>query len=221
MIKVALFDLDGTLFDTEPQYTVFWGSVARKYRPDIHRLEHIIKGTTLTQIYDRYFNNAQWQEEITAGLNDYERNMTYEFLPGAVELLNDLKAHGVKCAVVTSSNKSKMDSVRLQIPDFDAYFDRVLTSEMFTASKPAPDCYLLGASVFDAKPEECVVFEDAYNGLESGMSAGMFTFGLATNLSPDDIRDKCDYVLKDFKALSYDKLVALVEQNTHKSPSLS
>ena len=212
MIKVALFDLDGTLFDTEPQYTVFWGSVARKYRPDIPRLEHIIKGTTLTQIYDRYFNDPQWQKEITAELNEYERNMTYEFVPGAVELLHDLKRNGVKCAVVTSSNKPKMDSVRLQIPDFDEYFDKVLTSEMFTASKPAPDCYLLGASAFNAKPDECVVFEDAFNGLEAGMSAGMFTFGLATNLSPDAIKDKCSYVLKNFETLTYEKLVALIGQ---------
>lgn len=48
--KVALFDLDGTLMDTEGQYTVFWGKMAAKYRPDVPNLEQIIKGTTLIQI---------------------------------------------------------------------------------------------------------------------------------------------------------------------------
>ena len=45
--KVALFDLDGTLMDTEGQYTVFWGKMGAKYRPDVPNLEQVIKGTTL------------------------------------------------------------------------------------------------------------------------------------------------------------------------------
>lgn len=211
-LKAALFDLDGTLVDTEDQYTVFWGATARKYRPDVPRLEHLIKGTTLTQIFDTYFPDPQWQAEITAGLNEWEAQMRYEFYPGALEFLKDLKRNGVKCAVVTSSNIPKMESVKRQITDFDALFDKVLTAEDFTASKPAPDCYLLGARTFDADIDECVVFEDAYTGLQAGVSSGIFTVGLASNHTQEELQDKCDYVLDSFEGMTYDKLVAIMEK---------
>ena len=49
---IALFDLDGVVFDTEPQYTIFWGSQFKKYYPQEPGLEHKVKGMTLVQIYD-------------------------------------------------------------------------------------------------------------------------------------------------------------------------
>ena len=58
MLKAALFDLDGVVFDTEPQYTEFWGEQCREFRPDISGLEHIIKGQTLIQIYDKLLKNS-------------------------------------------------------------------------------------------------------------------------------------------------------------------
>lgn len=208
--KAALFDLDGTLMDTEGQYTIFWGATARKYRPDIPQLEYLIKGTTLVQIYDRYFPDPQWQKEITSGLDEWERNMEYAFVPGALEFLRDLKAHGVKCAIVTSSNIKKMESVAAKVPEFHTLFDRILTSEDFTASKPAPDPYLIGAKTFNCNTDECVVFEDAFTGLQSGMSANIFTIGITTNNSREQIQDKCNYVIDSFTELNFEKVEMLL-----------
>ena len=147
--KAALFDLDGTLFDTEGQYSIFWGKTCRRFRPDIDRLEYKIKGMTLVQIYDKYFPDPKVQAIITEGLNEWEMQMRYNWIAGAEDFVMDCKRHGVKCAIVTSSNQMKMKAVAAQLPHFDALFDRVLTSEDFTASKPAPDCYLLGAKSLD------------------------------------------------------------------------
>ena len=212
--KAALFDLDGTLFDTEGQYTILWGRIARQYRPDSPRLEYLIKGTTLVQIFDRYFPDPEIQAAIKVELDDYERQMRYEWVAGSLEFLQDLKAHGVKCAVVTSSNLEKMRSVALQWPDFNDLFDRVLTSEDFSASKPNPDCYLLGAKVFGCSTDECVVFEDAFTGLQAGMSAGIYTIGLATGNTPEMIKDKCNHVINDFVGLSFEKVQQLMQRQT-------
>ena len=213
IFKAALFDLDGTLFDTEPQYTIFWGRTARRYRPDVPNLEYAIKGTTLTQIFANYFPDPQVQAEITEALNDWEGKMRYEFVPGALDFLHDIKAHGVKCAVVTSSNMVKMKSVARQIPEFHSLFDRILTAEDFTASKPAPDCYLLGAKVFDADIQECVVFEDAFTGLQAGMSSGIMTVGLTTGLTAEQIKDKCNHIIPDFTGVNYDSIAALLSDH--------
>ena len=209
-IKAALFDLDGTLFDTEGQYTQFWGRTARKYRPDVKDLEYKIKGTTLVQIFENYFPDPQTRAEITEGLDRWEEQMNYTFVPGALDFITDLKAHGVKCAVVTSSNIKKMESVARQMPQFSELFDRILTSEDFAASKPNPDCYLKGAAVFGASTDECVVFEDAFTGLQAGMAAGIFTVGLSTGNPAEAIKDKCNYVIPDFTGLNYDKLLRIV-----------
>ena len=211
-LKVALFDFDGTLVDTEGQYTQFWRRTARTYRPDVPQLEYLIKGTTLTQIFDRYFPDPKWQAEITEGLDEWEAQMDYTPVAGAEEFVADLKRHGVKCAIVTSSNQKKMDSVKRQRPEFLAMFDRILTSEDFAASKPAPDCYLRGAELFGADISECVVFEDAFNGLEAGMASGITTIGLATNNSAESIRPFCHAVIADFTGITYEKLLLLIQK---------
>lgn len=209
-LKAALFDLDGTLIDTEGQYSTFWSAIGRRFRPDVPTLANDIKGTTLTNIYATYFPDPDVQKTITEELNAWEAQMKYEFLPGATEFIQDLKRHGVKCALVTSSNTLKIESVIRQIPDFNTLFDKVLTAEDFTASKPAPDCYLLGAKTFSAATSECVVFEDAYTGLQAGMSSGILTIGLATSHSPEEIKDKCHYVLDGFSGMTYNKLIDII-----------
>ncbi|MBO4564186.1 MAG: HAD family phosphatase [Bacteroidaceae bacterium] len=208
-LKAALFDFDGTLVDTEGQYTQFWGRMARTYRPDIPQLEFLIKGTTLTQIFDRYFPDPAWQAEITKGLDDWEAQMDYRPVAGAEAFVADLKQHGVKCAIVTSSNQKKMESVRNQRPEFLAMFDRILTSEDFERSKPDPDCYLKAAQQFNADISECVVFEDAFNGLEAGMASGIFSVGLTTNNPAEAIRDLCHAIIADFTEINYEKLIKL------------
>lgn len=208
-ITAALFDFDGTLVDTEGQYTQFWGRMARTYRPDIPQLEYLIKGTTLTQIFDRYFPDPSWQTEITKGLDEWEAQMDYRPVAGAEAFIVDLKEHGVKCAIVTSSNQKKMESVQNQRPEFLAMFDCILTSEDFQRSKPDPDCYLKAAHLFNADINECVVFEDAFNGLEAGMASGIFTIGLTTNNSAEAIRDLCHAIIADFTEINYDVLMRL------------
>ena len=53
--KAALFDLDGVVIDTESQYSLFWGSIGRQYRPDVPDFAERIKGTTLESIYANWF----------------------------------------------------------------------------------------------------------------------------------------------------------------------
>lgn len=207
---VALFDLDGTVFDTEAQYSIFWGDVGRRYRPDIPGFDKIIKGTTLRQIYDKYFPDTKLQDHLTQELDEWEKHMKYNFVAGAERFISDIKSHGVRCAVVTSSNQKKMDSVRQAVPQFETSFDKILTAEMFKASKPNPDCYLLGAKTFGAPLSECVVFEDALTGLKAGTSSGIYTIGLATTNPREAIEDKCDAVFDDFTQLSYAKVSELI-----------
>lgn len=211
-LKAALFDLDGVVFDTEPQYTIFWGSQCRLYHPEHPGLEQEIKGSTLTQIYDRWFSGALAKEQpvITQRLDAFEAQMTYEYIAGLETLIADLHAHGVKTAVVTSSNVPKMESVYRKQPQFKTLFDAILTSEDFEYSKPHPDCYMKGAARFGASPAECVVFEDSFNGLKAGRAAGMHVVGLATTNTPEAIAPLSDIQITDFLEMNHDRLLKLL-----------
>lgn len=200
-MKAALFDLDGVVFDTEPQYTIFWGAQCREFHPEHPGLEHEIKGQTLVQIYDAWFSGelAYTQSIITERLNQYEQQMDYQYIAGFEDFVKELRRNGVKTAVVTSSNRIKMEAVYKRHPEFKCLFDAILTSEDFERSKPDPDCYLKAAKRLETSVEDSVVFEDSFNGLKSGRAAGMYVVGLATTNAADAIRPYCDEVMLNYK----------------------
>ena len=173
--KVALFDLDGVVFDTESQYTIFWGGQCRKYHPEIPGLEHTIKGQTLVQIFDKYFADVKNEQPlIVKQLHDFERNMDYRYITGLTDYITHIKSLGVKTAIVTSSNKDKMEAVSKVHPELKDYFDAIFTSEDF---------------------------EDSFNGLKAGRAANMRVVGLATTNAAADIKPYADIVINDFTEL--------------------
>ena len=205
-MKAALFDLDGVVFDTEPQYTIFWGAQCREFHPEHPGLEHEIKGQTLVQIYDAWFSGELQEKQavITERLNLYEQQMDYIYVPGFEDYVKKLRTQGVKTAVVTSSNRIKMEAVYQRHPEFKGLFDAILTSEDFERSKPDPDCYLKAANRLGVSVKDSVVFEDSFNGLKSGGAAGMYVVGLATTNPAEAISPYADKVVKDYHELASD-----------------
>ncbi|MBR2239724.1 MAG: HAD family phosphatase [Prevotella sp.] len=205
MFRAALFDLDGVVFDTEPQYSVFWGSQCRLYHPEHPGLEHEIKGSTLDQIFDRWWSGPleAERETVMQRLNDFEAQMHYDYIEGLQDFLAVLRTQGVRTAIVTSSNRQKMDSVYRSRPELRLVFDEILTSEDFTESKPSPQCYLRAAQRLGVAPEDCVVFEDSFNGLRSGRAAGMYVVGLATTNTREAIAPLSDIQIDNYNNFNF------------------
>ena len=204
---IALFDFDGVLMDTETQYSRFWDDTGRKF-VNIEGFGSIIKGQTLVQIFAKHFADYS-QEELRAieeAINEYERNMTYDFVPGAREFLEELKKAGVPTAIVTSSNNMKMAQVYKAHPDLHTLVDAILTSEDFSKSKPDPECFLKGMERLGGTPETTVVFEDSIHGITAGRAAGARVVGLATTNKREVIEPLCDMVIDDFSGFSLESL---------------
>ena len=198
-LRAALFDFDGVLMDTEGLYTKFWGTMGLRFThdPDFARK---VKGQTLEQIFAAHFAGREAdQKEIVAMLDDYERNMTYEYVAGAKEFVELLRQKGVLTAVVTSSNEKKMANVYRTHPEFKAMFDAILTSECFSESKPSPDCYLTAMRRLGVQAGESAVFEDSFHGLASGRASGAFVVALATTNTREALAGKADIVVSDFR----------------------
>lgn len=208
----ALFDFDGVVVDTEPQYSLFWDEKGEKYHPEIPEFGHHIKGQTLTQIYSQYFLYPEGlQSEITRELLDFETRMSFEFIPGVVDFMKELRRKGVKIAIVTSSNDQKMANAHRALPELKSMVDAIITADKVTHSKPHPECFLLGAETLQMPIDRCIVFEDSFHGLESGNRAGMKVIGLATTNPASSIADKASLVIPDFVDFTYEKMVTVLE----------
>ena len=208
----ALFDFDGVVVDTEPQYTLFWDEKGKKYHPEIPDFGHHIKGQTLIQIYKQYFRQPEGlQDEITRQLLDYELTMHFEYIDGVVDFMKELRGKGVKLAIVTSSNDAKMANAYREHPELKSMVDYIVTADRVTHSKPHPECFLLGAEMLDAAVENCIVFEDSFHGIEAGNRAGMKVIGLSTTNSADAIADKCALVIPNFADFSFEKMITVLQ----------
>ena len=203
--KAALFDLDGVIFDTEPQYTRYWKEEFRRYYPDRTGLEHAIKGETLVQTFDHWFSGPleAERENVRTRLYAFEASMDFPYVPGTAAFIQALRERGIRTAVVTSSNQPKMQNVFRKHPEFPALFDRIVTSEDIAHSKPAPDCYLKAAELLGVAPADCLAFEDSFNGLRSAMDAGTTVVAVTTAHPADELKDLSHFQIPDFtEALS-------------------
>ena len=208
----ALFDFDGVVVDTEPQYTLFWDERGKKYHPEIPNFGHHIKGQTLIQIYKQYFRQPEGlQDDITRQLLDYELTMHFEYIKGVVDFMKELRENGIKLAIVTSSNDAKMANAYREHPELKTMVDAIITADRVTHSKPHPECFLLGAETLGVPVENCIVFEDSFHGIEAGNRAGMKVIGLTTTNSAEAIADKCALVITDFTDFSFEKMTSVLQ----------
>ena len=195
--SIALFDLDGVILDTEGSYTAFWDDYgSRHFSEKDFGLK--IKGQTLVKILGDYFPEENERKAITDAINDFERKMSYPFVPGVENYIKSLKSNGIRTAVVTSSNLLKMENVYRCHPGLREMFDMILTSEDFSESKPSPYCYLKAMRLFGAGPEDCVVFEDSLAGLQAARASGAFVTALTTTNPEEVVRNYADLVIRDF-----------------------
>lgn len=187
----VLFDLDGVLLDSEGQYSIFWSEMDKLYPTGIENFADFIKGFHLSRILG-YFASETVRTQVLDRLSAFENEMRYTFFPGALELVKRLRDCGVPMAIVTSSDRKKMQSLYSQFPTFAALFDQIVTGDMVTRAKPDPYCFLLGASLLDIDIKDCVVVEDSRNGLLAGRASGARVIGIATTMSRSEVEPLSD-----------------------------
>jgi HAD superfamily hydrolase (TIGR01509 family) len=193
-IQGVLFDLDGVLLDSEGQYSIFWRAMDERFPTGVEDFSNYIKGFHLVRILG-YFANDEIREQIVQALVEFEKNMRFEFFPGAIALVKRLRDMGIPMAIVTSSDHKKMQALFSQHPEFPALFDTIITGDMVTRAKPDPDCFLLGAQRLGVDIKDCVVFEDSRNGLIAARASGARVIGLATTLSADIVAPLSDLTI--------------------------
>ena len=198
--EAFLFDLDGVLLDSEGAYQLFWETIALEYGLNPKTFPFEIKGQNIYDTADIYFPKTD-REMVTKRFMDYQLNMIYNAYEGIWNVLEAVKAKGIKTAIVTSSNKGKMAVVYAQHPSFGKYIDALVTADDTIAKKPAPDCWLKAAEVLEVDIKKSVVFEDSLLGLKSGILSGAYVIGLTTTHDAATVRPLCHYMINQLSDL--------------------
>ena len=173
----VLWDLDGTLVDTEPSWLAAEFALAGRHGATWSEADGLsLVGNDLVES-GRYIKQrmglALTPEEIVDELLDdmvvsVTRGVT--FRPGARSLLDDLRALLVPCALVTMSYRRMVDPILEHLPQ-DA-FAAVVTGDEVRHGKPHPEPYLTAAKVLGVAPARCIAIEDSVTGAASAQAAG-------------------------------------------------
>lgn len=208
MIQAVLFDMDGTLIDTERLGIVAWNKTADEYGVDLPI--SVIKSFIGHNREDVLSLCAAHVGSDDLALKLYDHHREYEHAwvttklttkDGAHECLRALRDTGYQLELVTSSN-SRTAERNLRQFNLRDYFPVMTCGEEAENGKPAPDIYLMAAKKLGLAPEVCAVVEDSINGAKSGISAGMHTFVVPDMVElPADVIDACAGVLDSLHEL--------------------
>ncbi len=176
-LPAVLWDMDGTLVDTEPYWIESEFELVETHGgkwSHEHALNLVGNDLLESGRYIREHGRIALEPwEIVEELLDrvvarVERQVPWR--PGAVELLTDLRAHGVRCALVTMSYRRFVQPILTQLPHDT--FEVVVTGDAVTQGKPHPEPYLTAAALLGLDPGETVAIEDSNTGARSAEAAG-------------------------------------------------
>lgn len=195
--KGLLFDLDGTLVDSIPCVTRAWSKWAESKGLDPDYVMSRIHGRPAIDSIAELMNAPATSDVVKAEfdyLEHYEATNTEGTvaLAGAVELLNGLDELNIPWAIVTSGTlpvaTARIKAANLPKPKV------LITPEVLSQGKPHPEPYLRGAKELGLEAKDCVCFEDAVAGLNSGIAAGCMTVAVLSHAKKEELPKADGYV---------------------------
>ena len=210
MIKAVLFDMDGTMLDTEPVSAGCWKKAAKE-------LGYMIEDRFMNTLYGKNFASIEmalreefgidkekaW-EIIDGRLVHYRRYLAEHDVPkkeGLVEVLEYLKSKDIPAVVCTSTEKATAEMVLRKAGIYN-YFAGYVYGDMVTRSKPDPQGFHMAAEMAGQKPMDCLVVEDSPNGVLAGKAAGGYVAYIPDCIEvPRDVLEGITVQLNDLNEL--------------------
>ncbi len=209
MIEAIIFDMDGTLVDTEPFNTEIEKSLFKLNKIEISEEEH--------QKYIGVASDAMWLEIAkrnklqipVSELIEQNHKESFRYLseveqipimPGLVELLEKLQTKKYPMAVASSSTPEIIDLI-LKKTNLKNYFQVIVSAQETGKSKPEPDVFLLAAEKLGIKPVNCLAVEDSENGIKAAIAAGMTCVAYQSPDADPQKQKEADAVIRNYSQL--------------------
>lgn len=196
MIKAALFDMDGVLFDSMPSHARAWYETMTSYgvecTPDDF---YLFEGRTGSSTINIFFNKTFGRDASEEEIREIYDKKSYRFtelessnpMSGALEVLKKVGEHDIRHLIVTGSGQhSLFEKIDSYFPGF-FHRERMVTAYDVKLGKPHPEPYLMGLEKAGVDASEAIVIENAPLGVESGRAAGIYTIAVNTGPLSDQI----------------------------------
>ena len=184
-IQGFIFDLDGVITDTAEYHYRAWKRLADELGIPFTREENeALRGIPRRESLLLMLKGRSYPEDVLTELMERKNGYYLEFireispcdlLPGARELLQEIRSAGLKIALGSASKNAREVLERLGITDL---FDAIADGYSVTRQKPAPDLFLYAAQLLNLLPSACVVVEDATAGVEAALAGGFYVVGI-------------------------------------------
>ena len=179
-LKLIIFDLDGTLVDSEKVYHQGWVQVLKDYGHEANELElKAMRGRSTVhnnQIIKGYLGSDRLVQEARSLREEYYftalKNGQVELLPGAMEIIETAKNQSLKLAVATSSYGERAIAM-LEKFDLLKHFDFTVFGDEVVESKPSPEIYERALELANISAKHAIAIEDSTAGLESALAANL------------------------------------------------
>jgi HAD superfamily hydrolase (TIGR01509 family) len=204
LYRALLFDLDGTLAETDSLHLPTWVDVLRPYGIEVDEAfyKENISGRSTGEIVRELLPDLPKDEGREIGdakeANFRERAGELEPLPGLLDFLRKATERALKTALVTNAPEENVEAILLAL-ELGEYFDELVLSVEVGRVKPDPEPYRVALDRLGVSPEEAVAFEDSTSGISSAVGAGVPTVGIASTQDPETLwRAGVFMVAKDF-----------------------
>jgi HAD superfamily hydrolase (TIGR01509 family) len=207
MIKAAIFDVDGTLFDSMP----FWMNAGTNFLQSLgstttEDLGNVLLSMSLEEgaeyLVKNYLPNMT-ASEVLGGIIDVMNDAYKNLIPlkkGAKNLLKKLSQNNIPVAIATATDRSLLE-VALERLEISEYINQIFTCSECKTTKSVPDIYLKACDALGAIPEQTVVFEDTLLAVSTACKAGFVVAAVRDDASAKDyeqIKEKAHIVIEDF-----------------------
>jgi HAD superfamily hydrolase (TIGR01509 family) len=213
----VIFDWDGVIIDSSRQHEESWERLAQEEKRSLpaghfkagfgKKNEWIIP--TLLRWTDDLAEVRRLSLRKEALYREIILERGLEALPGVHTLLRELQNARVPTCIGSSTHRENITTI-LGVLGFEGLFGGMVTSEDVTHGKPHPDVFLKAAARNARLPGHCVVFEDAFAGIEAARAGGMKVVGVATTHPQEDLVGKVDRIARHLGELTVADLHALV-----------